>query len=226
MASQLANATAPTSARRPPPPALNPESPALVQPWKDFVQRGWISSLKVEFTPVGQRMICSLGEAVVGKPNGDVSLGQAKEAIMKAGLWSPKGTRAQGSIKKEQARPAKSLVKADFADGPLKLAERTRAVAQALTDTTARGRIGSLKLFVEGADSFEKWWSASPNNNKVRLFVDQKRYKELNQSDFDLFGQSVSECPFRGSVPTPTEEEDDPAPAPSTPPKASQGTKH
>jgi len=221
----MANAPAQNANRRPPPPALNPESGALTQPYKDFVSKGWITELNPKFTPLGYTCSCVLGDMVAGKPAGQVPMGVAKEAIIKSGLWSPKTKDSKNGKSKEQARPAKSLVKKDFEDGAAKIAERIVTVSGNLSDTTARGRIGSLKLYLEGADTFDKWWNVAPASSKVRLFTDQKHYKDLTPAEHELFVQAVPRCPFRGTVPTPSEEEEDQSEdeAAQTTPKASEG---
>jgi len=206
------------------PPALDPESPGLIQPWKDFCAKGWISELTLKKTPFGWNTTCQVPSHVSEEAAGkDIALGAAKQLIITAGLWSPKGPKAKSD--NQQALPKKSLVPEDFLDKS-KLAERAKAVALALTDTVARGRIGSLKLMHEGVDTFDKWWSGALPPMKTRIFMDEKHHKKLTDADHLLFASVVTQCPFRGSVPTPSgdEEEGGASAAPAAKPQGRTGT--
>jgi len=203
-----AQSNAPT--RRAPPPALNPESCALVQPWKDFVSKGMISALRVEFTPMGSSVTCLVADSLKKEsdPAAGIPIGIAKQRIIDAKLWTPRGGQGKSTDgPQSNMLPKKSLVKSDFAGTSDMLASRVAAVAAALGDTTARGRIGSLKLMVEGVDTFEEWWRQAPSSRKTRLVTDAKHHKELTAEDHAAFAAVVPGCPFRGSVPTPTHEE-------------------
>jgi hypothetical protein len=208
------------STKRAPPPALNPESAALLQPWKDFVSKGLISTLRVEFTPMGVTCSCTVSGSLYKDtdPVGGIPLGEAKSRIIDAKLWTPRG--AQGKVKdgpKENLLPKRSLVKADFSvDNIEKLPQRALAIASALGATTARGRIGSLKLMSEGVDTFEKWWIRADPVSKTRIFSDAKHHRDFTAQDHAAFAAVVPGCPFRGSVPTPNpedgEEDEEPVP--------------
>jgi hypothetical protein len=222
MASQGKSTTSAT-ARRAPPPALNPESPGLVQPWKDFLSKGWISSLRVEFTPLGSKVLALPGHSSIMTSDPaeleGLPLGVVKERIVKAGLWTPKGSKASPG-KTEQALPLRSLTKRDFeGDAINNLQARAEAVAKALTDTVARGRIGSLKLMIEGVDTFETWWKRAPHRDKSRLLTDGKHFEQLTDADHAALAARLTSCPFRGSVPTPTHEETDDEEEPKPPTK-------
>jgi len=151
----------------------------------------------------------------------------AKHYIIESGLWSPAKTQKtkDGSTKAIQL-PKKSLVKDDL-DGAVTndadLIKRVSAVAEALTDTVARGRIGSLKFMRAGVDNFEKWWSVAPAESKTRILMDEKHHKQLTDAHHARFASVVGKCPFRGPVPTPTEEEEEGKPKPAvnggSPPK-------
>jgi len=220
MASNKAQTSAP--AKRAPPPALNPESCALVQPWKDFLSKGYITELNVKFTPTGEMHSCKVITSLQkeGEGNADIPVGDAKARIISAGLWTPKVPEKGGDKKKGDLLPLKSLVKRDFDEkDPKKFATRVLAVAKALGDTTARGRIGSLKLMTEGIDTFEKWWEVANPAHKARLLTDAKHFKEFTRDEFVLIANSIPECPFRGSVPAPTPEEEDEEEKPTAPAK-------
>jgi hypothetical protein len=155
--------------------------------------------------------------------NDDIPLGVAKQLIIDAGLWTPKGPKNRDGKKIDNPLPKKSLTKEDFKD-PGTLVSRTAEVASALKDTTARGRIGSLNLMLEGIDTFEKWWTAAPPSSKTRLLMDEKHYKQLTDVEHLRFSEVVTSCPFRGAVPAPapegdgaddSEDEDPPRPPPS-----------
>jgi hypothetical protein len=192
------------------PPALSPESPGLVQPWKEFVQKGYISNLEVKFTPMGISMEATLGspvtQKVTGAPTGPLAIGMAKQFIIDAGLWSPRGGKTGASTGPEL--PKRTLVKSDL-EGKNRenLAQRAKAVALALGDTTARGRIGSLSYMRDGHDTFEKWWKVAPPKCKARLVMDDKHWKDLSDEDYSAIAKALDPCPFRGTVPTPKEEE-------------------
>jgi len=204
------------------PPALNPEQPALTQPWRDFVSRGFISKIELHFTGNATFVGFDLGP-LVKTPEGQgrtaLPAGMAKHFIVESGLWSPKqfGGKKPGDKKDGVQLPKKSLVpkdlKADETSNDA-LKARASAVAEALTDTVARGRIGSLKFMRKNVDTFEKWWAGAPAQMKTRLLMDGKHHASLTAADHSRFASVVTECPFRGPVPTPTEEEEEPEEAP------------
>jgi hypothetical protein len=194
-----------------PPPALNPEMPALTQPWKDFVSRGFVTALSVEFTPLGTQIGCKVQPSLKKKDdptNGIIALGEAKNRIVEANLWSPKGPKKGDGATASVMLPKKSLTKKDFEGDDATLLKRVEEVSKALGDTTARGRIGSLKMFIEDEDTFEGWWERSMAAEKVRLLSDKKHHEEITPADYLRFEKIVSKCPFRGSVPSPTEEKE------------------
>jgi len=144
-----------------------------------------------------------------GKPLENISAGKARELIINSGLWTPRGTKTKSDAK-EPARPKKSLIKDDFLDGPEKVKERALAIAKVLTSTVAKGRIGSLKLMIEGMNTFDKWWKHAPPSAKIKLFADAKHIATFEAGMDHSFAEAMGDnCPFRGSVPTPKEEEDE-----------------
>jgi len=216
----MQNANAATNARGARlPPALNPEQPALTQPWRDFVSRGWVSSIGVTFTGGTTSVAFDLGP-LVQVPDGTgrkaVPPGMAKHYIIESGLWSPVSQqRSKAGTKSDGVQlPKKSLVPKDFEDASSDddLRKRTAAVAAALTDTVARGRIGSLNMMRKGVETFDKWWAVAPADAMTRLVMDQKHHLGLTDKDHLRFKKVVAKCPFRGPVPTPKEEEEDEEP--------------
>jgi hypothetical protein len=195
-----------------PPPALNPETPALTQPWKDFISKGWLTALTVEFTPLGLQTGCivqpSLRKAVDPESN-VIALGEAKNRIVQAGLWTPRGANTRsGTTNDNVMLPKKSLTKKDLEGDDNSLRSRAIEIGKALGDTTARGRIGSLKMFIEGEDTFAGWWSRASAAEKSRLFSDKKHHDEFTEPDHLRIAKVVGQCPFRGSVPSQTEEKE------------------
>jgi len=207
-----ANRAAKADKVRPPPPALNPESPALTQPWKDFVSRGFVSSLTVKYSPLGVQVFCAVQESLK-KPddpsNGEIALGDAKNRIVEAKLWAPKAQNKAKTDKNEVARPKKSLVKEDFEGSDADLLTRADAIAKATGSTTAKGRIGSLKMFIDGATTFEAWWDEASPKEKTRLFSDKKHHDEFTEEMHLQFERCVSKCPFLGPVPDPSQEKEE-----------------
>lgn len=219
------------------PPALNPEQPNLTQPWRDFVSRGFLTGITVKFTGNATTVSFDLGPQVKtpeGQGREGLPAGMAKQFIIDSELWSPKGGKTKsGSTKEKVQLPKKSLVAIDFDASKTddkSLKARVTAVAEALTDTAARGRIGSLKFMRKDLDTFEKWWKAVPAPTKTRLLMDGKHHSALTGEDHARFASVITTCPFRGPVPTPSEEEEEDAgPAavngkaavkpPTTPPK-------
>jgi hypothetical protein len=185
-----------------------------------------ITTLGVEFTPMGTNIVCSVNSSLQkeGDASTGIPIGEAKQRIIDAKLWVPKGKTEKGVGKKDDLLPKKSLVKADFSDERIKvLAKRAAEIAAALGDTTARGRIGSLKMMSEGIDTFDKWWVEAEPVHKTRLLSDSKHHKMLTAEDHAAFAAAVPLCPFRGSVPTPTHEEDEEDEEP-VPPKKRNGS--
>jgi hypothetical protein len=195
------------------PPALSPEGPGLVQPWKDFVSHGWVHSVLTEFTPGGVTVKVTVDPALLPKDM-DKSLnvvppGLAKEYLQASGKWTPKGPKAKSSGDKQNALPKKTLVKSDFEGGPEKLKARALAVATAIGDTTARGRIGSLGLMRDGISDFNEWWNKAPPSPKARLLMDAKNHNSVDKASFTLLSEVLKDqCPFRGPVPTPSQDDD------------------
>lgn len=211
-----------TQTRKALPAALNPEAPALVQPYKEFVARGWITSWKCGGNSLMLTWECDVSEDLGGKTH--ISAIEAKRLIEEKGLWSPKGGKNQ-SQKKEQPKPAKSIVVDDFNGNDTQLLARARSVANALGPETARGRIGSHKLYKQGIDAFPKWWENASGDEKCRILTDRKHYDKLSSVHKSRLGGLFTDCPFRGTVPTPaTEEEDEPPKRPGRQPTPSQAT--
>jgi hypothetical protein len=200
------NKTGPTKL----PPALNPESPAIVQPYKEFLAMGWISKLQVEYLPMGYKVSCRVSAEISAElASTDVAPLQAKELIIKSGKWSPRAGKSK-TADGGQPRPKKSLVEDDFKDGTEKLRTRALAVAEALGSTVAMGRIGSLKLMIKGADTFKKWWDEAEPSEISRLFADAKRWEKFTDENHKALSEALGDnCPFRGSVPTPEAEAED-----------------
>jgi len=201
------------------PPALDPERPALTQPWRDFVSKGFLTEIGVKFTGTTTEMFVTVGDAVTvpeKTARTGVPAGQAKQWIIDSKLWTP------GKASKSQSNgiqlPSKTLVKKDFEGTDEELSKRASAVAKALGDTAARGRIGSLKYMRRGIDTFEKWWTQAPGKAKTRLLMELRHHKDLTDEDHTRFANVVKSCPFRGFVPTPSEEEE------PAKPKAANGT--
>lgn len=206
---------------RGPPPALNPESAALVQPYKDFIQKGFITTLVVEFTPMGVGVRCRI-RADLRKngedANTDIAIGDAKNRIIEKNLWTPGNKGSKAPAKDSNVAPKKSLRLEDFSLTDSQLVARAKAVAAALGDSTARGRIGSLNLMVEGVDKFEDWWKSAAPSEKTRLLSDKKHHDTFAEKDHFRLNGLLSVCPFRGPVPsTPEEEEKEANPKLPTP---------
>jgi hypothetical protein len=207
---------------RGPPPALNPEVCAVVQPYKDFIGRGYISKMTIVFTPMGNNVSCTVQASLL--KDGEtadklISVGDAKQRIIDAKLWAPKGK--EGGKETKDLLPKKSLCKEDFSGTTDDvLLKRANAVAKALGDTTARGRIGSLKLMIEGVDTFEKWWVNSAPSEKSRLLADKKHHDGFSDADHLRLSSLMVVCPFRGPVPASSQEEAEEPEVKAAPPPA------
>lgn len=186
------------------PPALNPEQVALVQPWKDFVSRGLISKLSVDFTPGGTQVSISLSDQVPVPQGGRDLLppGRAKQLILDSGLSSLKKGNQKNKETKGQPAPVRSLWAAD-ADDVDNLETRIKAVAMKLGSSVALGRIGSLKMHFEGVQSFEDWWSLAQPDQKVKLVMDDKHWKATSAEQAAVILGKLGEVgsPFRGPLP-------------------------
>jgi len=159
-----------------------------------------------------------------------IAVGDAKNRIIEAKLWTPGNKGAKGTTEPKNASPKRTLTKEDFALTDEKLLARALAVASALGDTTARGRIGSLKFTIEEAKTFDEWWSdvGSPFE-KTRLLMDKKHHESVTADQQRKLCSLVVNCPFRGPLLPPSdeegEEEEDPEPTREAPkPKASLQT--
>jgi hypothetical protein len=215
----------PKNGTRGPPPALNPETAALTQPWKDFVSRGFITKLNVSFSPMGITVECKVQPSLLKTgENAEtvIAIGEAKNRIIEAKLWAPKGAKQEkGDGKNKEALPAASLTKRDFEDdNDNNLYTRAIAIAKAIGDQKARGRIGSLNLMMEGVDTFESWWDNSTPREKTRILSDKKHHDELTVEQIVRFGTIFNDkpCPFRGPVPKKEQEEEEEKQAEPIPP--------
>jgi hypothetical protein len=191
------------------PPALDPSRPALVQPYRDFVQMGWITELNLKFTPTGHSIVCKPDKTKFPELGDEVSVGVIRDAVIKAKLWEPRGAKEKTNKngKKEDMLPKKSLCKKDFEGNDASLVSRARSVAKALGDNTGRGRIGSKSLGIENADTFEKWWEHAEPEMIIQLLADKKHLEELSNEDINRLSDLLDTCPFRGPVPTPNKDE-------------------
>jgi len=199
------------------PPALDPERPELVQPWRQFASEGLIEKLVFVRTPMGTECVVHVNPTLLGlrADQKEVSPGVAKKAIIEKELWVPKGSKAPGSKTTKDALPKKSICLKDFEGNDSNLLNRSNAVANVLGNETARGRLGSMSLQLPGVDQFEAWWNRSSGAAKARLLTDKKKFEELNEEHFDRIQRIVVKCPFRGAVPPkevdgPEEEESEP----------------
>jgi len=184
------------------PPALSPENPALVQPYRDFIARGWITELTLKVTPGSVAIVCKLGKAVEvpeGTDRNSLTPQQAKSFIEDAKLWSPGGKQKSGAKKEEVKLPKRSLCKEDFSGTDANLLNRIRSVAKDIGDNTARGRIGSLKIFKEGCDSFDKWWEKAGPREIGHLLTSKAYFEKLSDADFVRIKSVCEKSPFRGS---------------------------
>jgi len=208
------NSSAKGAKPRGPPPALNPESCALVQPYKDFVGKGFISKITVEFSPMGNTVHCCVKDSLLKSgetKDSIIAIGDAKLRIIDAKLWTPKekGGKAKDGDSNAFVSPKKSLCKEDFSLNKEQLSKRVLEVSKALGDTVARGRIGSLKLMIDGAATFDDWWKGAAPAEKTRLLSDKKHHDTFSEADHLLIGGLVSKSPFRGVVPVPSKEDED-----------------
>lgn len=210
------------------PAALNPEQPALTQPWKNMLSRGLIEKIEVSFTPLGTSIAFTLA-AHVPVPDGTsrekLAPGVARQLIADSGLDNPKKQKA--TKPNEQPQPLRSLTELDAKDDK-NMVSRIAAVAAKIGNTAACGRIGSLKLFKDGVTDIESWWKVASNTERVQLLTQEKYFKQMSTESINTLGAAAAKnCPFRGSVPTPSKEEEPAAPKketkPSTPPKAPKG---
>jgi hypothetical protein len=169
--------------------------------------------MMVEFGPLGTTVKCKVSMEIGGESSDSfISPLMARDLIIKSGRWTPRGgPKTLTGV--GPARPKRSLILDDFADGDAKVKERAVAVARALTDTVARGRIGSLQLMIDGCDTFDKWWQQATPDAVSRLFSDDKHWKTFSVENHKTLRRVLgSQCPFRGPVPTPKEEEEEEEP--------------
>jgi hypothetical protein len=219
----MLNETVANKAAGRPSAALNPEQLLIVQPWKDFLSRGLIKTLKVEFTPGGTMVNVTLADHV--KVDENVSRdgmppGVAKQIILDSGLIPQKG-RGQGK-KKEEPLPIRSLCAKD-AEDVSKLEERIKQVANKLGPSTALGRIGSKQLHIDGTTSFEEWWTKASPDSKSKLVMDQKHFDSMTTEQVKVILDKLGaiKSPFRGSFPE--QSVDDSKEEETTPKKAEAG---
>jgi len=161
---------------------------------------------------MGSNSSAKLGQKVLeilpSAPTGTIAVGIAKQYIIESKLWTPGGKTKGKEGRQGNAFPKRTLVKRDLEGEQLMgLPVRAKAVALALGDTVARGRIGSLGMMREEVTTFEQWWAVATNKMKSRLVSDQRIHKEFSEEEHAAIARALSPCPFRGTVPSPKEEE-------------------
>jgi len=189
------------------PPALDPERMGLIQPYKTFVDHGWVS-LSIDFSAngTGIKTTLKLPNSETEEVAGPLV---AKEKIIAAGLWKPRDRKVKGETKgPSNPSPSGSLCAKDLELEDDKLRARISAVAKAIGSDTARGRIGSLHLGAEGVSSFDDWWAQANAAEKVRLLADGKHHKAIGKTGWVRISSLIAKPPFRGTVPQPKEEEE------------------
>jgi len=205
-------------AGRAPPSALSVESPALTQPFKDYVSRGLVE-LRVTFNPMGTQIACNpLGAIRKAGEDETTSLpwGEIKKRIEDANLNRQKKSNA-GKGGQNQALPLKSLSLRDFEGSDENLLQRIRAVATAIGPDVARSRIMTHKLNASGHDSFEVWWTSAGKLDRAALLMDKKHAEETGEEKISKLVDLSYPCPFRGSLSPPQ------AKAPKTPEAQTNG---
>jgi hypothetical protein len=194
---------------RPPPPALNIESPALTQPFKDFVSRG-LCTITVKFTPLGTQISCAPGPAIREDGESDDTIlpfGVVRDRIEKRGLATVRKVRGQKPGSNNQPQPLKSLTEEDFNGSDEKLITRIRAVATALGPDVARSRVLTHRLNDLEFPDFETWWAAADAQTRALLLTDKKHREKIGQSVSKLTELRYN-CPFRGSLSPPTQSDE------------------
>jgi len=189
------------------PPALDPERMGLIQPYKTFVDHGWLT-LSIDFgaNGTGIKTTLKLPNSESEEVPGPLV---AKEKIIEAGLWKPRDRKIKGDAKgPSNPSPSGSLCAKDLELDDEKLRARISAVAKAIGSDTARGRIGSLHLGAEGISSFDDWWAQANAPQRVRLLADGKHHKAIGAQGWMRISNLIAKPPFRGAVPQPKEEEE------------------
>jgi hypothetical protein len=182
--------------------ALDPRTPALVQPFKRLVEEGFLQKLTVEFTPSGYTAMGTPDDRMIAVDKSGLAKGETYPlgrllAIAEQGNLIPLKGKAKKTGAATQPVPEKSLVKADFDKTAQELFARAQAVAQKCTGTTLVGRVRSEGAF-DGAVtiSFENWWrTATPAQKAISLMV--KKHREGVTAD-SLAKLRDMQCPFRG----------------------------
>lgn len=190
-----------------PPPALDPESPRLVQPYQSFIDHGWMT-ISVSFEAgklITQVNVIIPGSSPVPVPTAVL----AKEKIIEAKLWTPRDRKVKGGPEKKDPLPRSSLCVKDMDLDENELKSRIAEVAKAIGSDTARGRIGSLRMAKADCETFDQWWSDATPPEKVRLLSDGKHHKLFTRAHFVKLQPLLVKAPFRGSVPLPPKEEED-----------------
>lgn len=186
------------------PPALNPEQLALTQPWKDFVSLGLIQAITAKFTPGGTQVSVDISDSIPdAKIRTGLAPGVAKQIIIASGLAPQKGNKNGNGKKKEEPLPARSLCAKDV-EKAANFVRRLKDVSNKIGPSTALGRIGSLKMHIDGVVTFEEWWAKAGSSERIALVTDKKHIDALDESESQKLKEliaNVSESPFRGPFP-------------------------
>jgi len=183
------------------PPALNVESPALTQPFKDYVSKGLVK-LFVEFGPLGTQVGCNPAGLIREEGETDVTRlpwGIIKQRVDAKGLGHQK-KKTGGGGPKTQPLPLKSLTSEDFEGSDNQLLQRIRAVSTAIGPDVARSRIMTHKLNVRDHDSFNEFWSTASAPVRAMLLMDKKHADKVSQDGIAKLSSLEYPCPFRGSL--------------------------
>jgi hypothetical protein len=204
---------------------LDPVNPEVPPNWEFLLSRGYIQSIKVEFTSFGKSVVVGLQE---NSPTGPIvvtrSARDALSVLKRNGILDKYG-RVPDSLKKIQAPPGtpatagapggakrvatqlpkRALVGADLEAGLAALQIRAASVGSQLSLPTFRGRI--LSLFRPEPSRFttvEQWWASAAPEARFRVLSEQQKLdvvlgSEQLSRELNALMPNVL-CPFRGAL--------------------------
>jgi len=188
--------------------ALDPRNPSLVQPYKRLVDEGFITRLRVEFSPSGFTAEGVPDARMIAVPESNLMVGTAYPlgtliAIADKGNLVPKKQKnkaAGGSAERAQPLPKKTLTLRDF-DGTTnqQLLARAAVVASADSAGTLVGRVRSANKFTANVTtSFHDWWAAADVDSRATALCQSKELAKL--TDVHKARLATMPCPFRGNA--------------------------
>jgi len=166
---------------RPQTTAIDPASPNMIQPYKSLVGLGYITELRITFTPGGV--------SVFGKPDARLANGTgivagadctASALLDAAHKLNLVGSKKDKKEKERSAapKPVKYLVPDDFDLKPEEFDSRAKGVTLAL-GAGVIGRAKTFKIWKTGFQKFSNFWDSLSADDRIALYCKPDKLAQI-----------------------------------------------